>query len=144
VRKACAILVVVIKQQGDDSMGDKVKIPRFIAEKISELKKQGYSLYQIFNYDDEAFQEYARNFSEQLMRALVDGYEVKKERLTFETKDFEIWGTTYSNGKVPVFKVKFKLGPSGMFEHYFTIHSHKHKDTYKKLYRDLQYLPSKE
>lgn len=125
-------------------MSEKIKIPNFIAKKIDELRKQGLSDYQILTYDDKDFKEYAQLFPQQLMRALLDGYEAKKERLTYETDDYEIWGTTYEQKgeKVPVFKIKLKR--VGMFDHYITVHSRRHKDTYRKLYRDLQYLPPKE
>jgi hypothetical protein len=141
----CAILVEWKIQQGESNVSRKIKIPNFIAEKIDELKRQGLNLYQIFNYNDEVLQEYARNFPEQLMRALVDGYEAKEERLSYRTKDYEIWRTTYENAngeKVPVFRIKIK--PFGIFTHYATIHSQHDRKAYEKMYRDLQYLPPKE
>jgi hypothetical protein len=145
VMKLCAILVVVIIQQGEDIMSNKIKVPNFVAETIEELRKEGLNNFQIFNHS--SLQEYAQRFPDQLMRALLDGYEAKEERISYEDEYIKIWRRPpYMNKRtgemVYIFNIKLKSFGSG--DIYLNVKSNTDKVTYKKIYNELQYLPTKE
>jgi hypothetical protein len=141
----CAILVGWKIQQGVYIMKEKIKVPNFIAEKIEELRKEGLNNYQIFNHS--SLQEYAQRFPDQLMRALLDGYEAKEERISYEDEHIKIWRRPPYLNKgtgemVYVFNIKLKSFGSG--DIYLNVKSNTDKVTYKKIYNELQYLPTKD
>lgn len=60
---------------------EKVKVPQFVADFISEQKKQGYTLsYSIDACMSDRVAEWYWDNSELFARAWLDGYEVEKEK----------------------------------------------------------------